>query len=97
MSFVLIIWLSSFAYGLQTIIGKLTAKYSLSNPWQLNFFWTTFNLLLILPIALAFDAVKVPNRLLPYMMAGLFLALANVLLTYSIYKLDVTVLHLYLC
>lgn len=92
MSFVLIIWLSSLAFGLQTIIGKLTAKYSLSNPWQLNFFWTTFNLLLVLPIALAFGVAKVPNKLFPYMIAGLCLALGNILLTYSIYKLDVTVL-----
>ena len=92
MSFALIIWVSSFAFGLQTIIGKLTAKYSLSNPWQLNFFWTIFNLLLVLAFALFFGVAKIPTNFLPYIIAGLFLAIGNILLTYSIYKLDITII-----
>lgn len=92
MSFFLIIWVSSLAFGLQTIIGKLTAKYSLSNPWQLNFFWTTFNLLLVLPIATIFGVAKIPINFVPYIIAGVFLAIGNIFLTYSIYKLDITVI-----
>lgn len=91
MNFTLIIWLSSFAFGLQTIIGKLTSKYSLSNPWLLNFFWTLFNLILTATIAYFFG-IKVPISFFPYIVAGFFLAIGNILLTYSIFKLDVTVI-----
>jgi len=91
MNFTLIIWLSSFAFGLQTIIGKLTSKYSLQNPWLLNFFWTSFNLILTAIIA-SFFGINLPGNLTPYIVAGFFLAIGNILLTYSIYTLDVTVI-----
>lgn len=91
MNFTVIIWLSAFAFGLQTIIGKLTSKYSLANPWLLNFFWTTFNLLLTVIIAYFFG-IKAPTSFLPYIIAGLFLAVGNIFLTYAIYRLDVTVI-----
>lgn len=91
MSFTLIIWLSSLAFGIQTIIGKLTSKYSLQNPWLLNIFWTIFNLLLTTVIS-AYFGITLPQKFLPYVIAGLFLAIGNIFLTYSIYKLDVTVL-----
>ena len=92
MSFTLIIWLASFVFGLQTIVGKLTAKYSLSNPWQLNFFWTTFNSLLVLIISLILGEARIPVNFFSFALAGLFLAIGNMLLTYSIYKLDITVI-----
>lgn len=57
----------------------------------LKFFWTSFNLLLTAVIAYFFG-IKAPANFLPYIVAGLFLAIGNIFLTYSIYKLDVTVI-----
>ena len=91
MSFTLIVWLSALSFGLQTIIGKLTSKYSIQNPWLLTFFLSVFNLLLTAAIAVNFD-ISWPANYLPYISAGFFLAVGTVLLTYSIFKLDVTVI-----
>ena len=91
MSFTLIIWISSIAYGLQTIAGKLTSKYSLQNPWQLNFFWSVFNFLSAIAFV-GYFGLSYPQNIIPYVIAGFFLSIGNILLTYSIYKLDITII-----
>ncbi|KKQ23873.1 MAG: hypothetical protein US40_C0010G0007 [Candidatus Roizmanbacteria bacterium GW2011_GWC2_37_13] len=90
MSFTLAIWISSFAYGVQTIVGKLTAKYSLSNPWHLNFVWTLFNLIIVVPMAIV-SGIIIPSSITLFVVSGFFLALGNIFLTYSLYKLDITI------
>lgn len=84
-------WTASILFGLEGIVAKLISKHSISNPWFFNFFWTLFVLVFIIPISLWFGA-GFPLFWGYIFLGSLFSALASVLNTFAIYKLDVSVL-----
>lgn len=84
-------WTASLLFGLEGIVAKLVSKHSIDNSWLFNFLWMFFELIFIIPIALFYGAT------LPfhwgYILGGsIFFALASILNTIAIYKLDVSVL-----
>lgn len=91
MPFYVFAWVASFMFGLVGIIGKLTSKYSISNPWLFNFLWTLLSLLLILPIALI-NKVGIPTHWGSLFLVALFNLLFNVFYILGISLLDVSVM-----
>ncbi len=91
MSYLFFALVASILYGLDVIITKLLSKYSVNNPWLLNFFWSLFTLLFTLPVAV-FYGVTWPTAWGNLVWAGLFYALSNVFYILSLYSLDVSVL-----
>jgi len=91
MSIYLFAWVASVVSGIETIIIKLISKHSIDNPWLVNFFWTLFSLIFMIPIALWFGA-KIPSHWIYILLGSVFYALASILYTISLYKLDVSTL-----
>ena len=91
MSFIAFAWIASFFYALTIIVGKLTSKYAVPNPWMYEFFWELFTLLFMLPVAL-FSGVGMPTEWGSVIWAGFTSAAAGVLYVQSLYRLDVSVL-----
>jgi drug/metabolite transporter (DMT)-like permease len=91
MPFYVFAWIASFLFGLVGIIGKLTSKHSISNPWLFNFLWTLLSLLLILPVALI-NNVGIPSHWTNLTFVALFNALFNTFYILGISMLDVSVM-----
>lgn len=90
-SFIVFAWIASITYGLAVIIGKLTSKYSIPNPWLFNFLHVLFALLFMIPPSLVNHA-GFPNNWTNILLAAIFIALGFSLYTLALYKLDVSVL-----
>ena len=54
MSYLLFAWTATILYGLITVIAKLTNKYSVKNPWLVNFLWALAYIPLLPMLALYF-------------------------------------------
>jgi drug/metabolite transporter (DMT)-like permease len=89
--YILCAWLASFLLGAEEVMGKLTSKHSLKNPWLMNFVWTGIIMVFTVPIALA-NHVQLPTAWGNIIIAGLFYALSSVFYTWAIYLLDISVL-----
>jgi drug/metabolite transporter (DMT)-like permease len=90
MNFVFYAWIASFSYGLTAIITKLTGKYSISNPWLLNFLLITFQLIITLPLALS-NGVNVPTEWKSLTFAAFTYAFFGVFYIISLSKLDISI------
>lgn len=84
-------WIASITFGVEAIIGKLTSKYSISNPWLFNFLWSLGILVFTIPFAL-WNGARVPTHWENLLIASIFSALAGILYILLLYKLDVSVL-----
>jgi len=91
MPFYVFAWIASFCFGLVGIIGKLTSKHAVKNPWLFNFLWTLFSLLVIIPFALI-NNVGLPSYWDSLILVALFNALFNVFYILGISLLDVSVI-----
>lgn len=91
MPFYVFAWIASFLFGLVGIIGKLTSKHAISNPWFFNFLWTLLSLLLIVPFALT-NNVGLPSHWNSLLLVALFNALFNVFYILGLSLLDVSVM-----
>lgn len=90
-SYFIFAWIASLAFGLATIIGKLTSKYSISNPWLFTFSWYLLSFLLTVPIALFYQS-GFPQSWFWVIVNGFVIALVNIFLVLAMYNLDVTIL-----
>ena len=90
MSFYVFAWIASVMYGVEVIIGKLTSKHSISNPWLFNFFWALLVLFFSLPLAII-NHVGLPKDWVSLLTASLFYALAGIFYVLPLYTLDVSV------
>lgn len=90
-SYILFAWLASFLLGAEAVLGKLTSKHAIKNPWLFNFVWNGIILVFTLPIALSYH-VGMPTVWGNIAMAAIFYALSGVFYTWAIYLLDVSVL-----
>ncbi len=84
-------WICSIFYGLASIVGKLTSKHSIRNPWLFNFFLGLFILIFTIPVALYFGA-GIPAKWPSVIAAGFFAALAQTFFVLALYGLDVSVI-----
>ncbi len=91
MSYIAYAWLSNFFYATSIVVGKLSSKYQLRNPWLFNFVWTLVIVLGTTPFAIAAGA-GLPADWNSVFLVGIFSALAGTLYILSLYKLDITVL-----
>jgi drug/metabolite transporter (DMT)-like permease len=82
---------SSVVYGINAVVGKLTIKHAIPNPWFFNFFWQLFILIGTLPIALAYGA-GIPVAWGSMMLAGFFAFLVSTFYILSLKQLDVSIL-----
>ncbi len=91
MPFYVFAWIASILFGLVGIIGKLTSKHAISNPWLFNFLWTLFSMLLIVPFAIA-NNVDMPTQWGILFLVALFNTLFNTFYILGISLLDITVM-----
>ena len=91
MSFYALAWISTIAWGVYSFVGKLTSKYAISNPWMFNFVVNLFLLIFLIPTALYFG-VGFPIEWRFLTLAAVSNAFWFFLYTYSLYRLDVSVL-----
>ena len=83
-------WLASIMYGAEAILGKITSKHSVKNPWLFNFFWSLFILAGITIAALYFGA-GIPSSWGFVIMASVAYALAGTMYAFSVYTLDASI------
>ncbi len=91
MSYILFAWTASFLLGIEAVLGKLTSKHSISNPWLFSFLWNLIILIFTFVIALA-NHVGMPTAWGDLAMAALFYALSGIFYPLAMYALDVSVL-----
>lgn len=91
MPFYVLAWIAGIFYGFESIIGKLTTKYSIKNPWLFNFIWSFVVLLIQIPPALA-GHVSAPHSWNNLILASIFSTSAGIFFILSIYHLDASVL-----
>ena len=90
-SYILAAWVAVFLLSMEEVMGKLTSKHALKNPWVMNFVWNGIIMLFTIPIALA-SHVQWPTAWGNIIIAGLLYALSGVFYTWCIYLLDISVL-----
>ena len=89
MSYLFFAWVASIVYGVEVVIGKLTSKHTVTNPWLFNFIWSLFIIVLILPFALI-NHVGFPHITLNLFWTAFYYALANIFYIISLQLMDVT-------
>jgi drug/metabolite transporter (DMT)-like permease len=90
MSFYVLAWIASIFYAIESIIGKLTSKYSVKNPWLFNYIWGSFSLFLIIPFAFYYH-VSWPRDWMPLLIASVFYGLGGLLYILGLYFFDISV------
>ena len=90
MSLYFFAWIASLLFGLEGIVAKLINKHSIGNPWLLNFLWMFFILIFTIPVAL-FYGVSFPIYWIYIVFGSIFFALASILNTFALSKLDISV------
>lgn len=91
MPFYVFAWIASVLFGFVGIIGKLTSKHAIANPWLFNFLWTLFSMLLIVPVAVISN-VGIPSHWGILLLVALFNTLFNTFYILALTFLDVTVM-----
>lgn len=90
MSYILFAWIASFLFGMVAVIGKLTSKYAIHNPWLFNFLWSFFSLLLIIPTSVINHAT-LPIAWNNIIITGILSSLFSITYIIGLTRLDVTV------
>lgn len=91
MPFSIYAWGASLLFGLVGIVGKLTSKHQIANPWLFNFFWHLFIVALTIPIAVA-NRAALPTSWEAILPAAFFYALASIGYVLALQNLDVSVM-----
>ncbi len=91
MPFEIYAWIATLSSGLVAVSQKLTSKHSIKNPWLLNFFFTLFILLFLLPLGLI-NHVGFPREWQNIFFSAFFDEMFWILFIISLYKLDVSVI-----
>lgn len=91
MSYVLLAWLAALTYAAVGVSSKLVTKYSVANPWLMNFIWSVFIALNLWIVGL-FMGVGIPNTWGSLIIVGIYNCLLGVFYVLALYRLDVSVL-----
>lgn len=84
-------WIATLSSGLVAVLQKLTSKHSIANAWLMNFFFTLFILVFLIPLALMNHA-GLPHSGTNIFLAAFFDELFWTLFILSLYKLDISVI-----
>lgn len=92
MSFLFFAWFASISYGFVTIVGKLTSKYAIPNPWLFGFLYSFFVFLFTgIPAVSSVGMHLIPTSWLFIVLAGLSYGLGTLFFTWSLSTLDASV------
>src|SRR3989344_8947728 len=91
MSYVLLAWLAALTYAAVGVSSKLVTKYSVSNPWLMNFVWSVFIAFNLWIIGL-FMGIGIPNTWGSLIVVGIYNCLLGIFYVLALYRLDVSVL-----
>ena len=91
MSYTTYAWIALVIYGLETIITKLTGKYSIKNPWLFNMLWNGLFVVFMIPFYFNSE-VGIPHKWENLIIASLLSAVSLALYVICIYRIDVSVL-----
>jgi len=84
-------WITTVAYGLANITGKLTSKHAIKNPYLLNFLWGFFDLTVLAPLIFLVKP-EMPKEYFNLMAYAFIWAYGGVLWVYCLSKIDVSVI-----
>ncbi len=91
MSYIAFAWIASISFAMVGIIGKLTSKHQVKNPWLFSFVYNFLVLCFTVPIAMYYGA-GTPDHWTAIILAGGFYALFSVIYILVLPLLDVTVM-----
>ena len=91
MSYILYAWLTSFTYGLGSVVGKIATKHQITNPWQYNFVWAVLTVVSIVPFAI-FGGVELPQDWGSMLWLSLANAISGLLFILAFFAVDLSVL-----
>lgn len=91
MSYIVFAWLTSIAYGLGSVIGKVATKHHIENPWLYNFLWMVLTTVCIVPLAL-YGGVGLPQDWVSMFWLGLANAVSGLLFIFAFYAADLSIL-----
>lgn len=91
MPFYIFAWIANIFYSLGGVVGKLSSKHQISNPWLFNFVWTALSILITIPFALA-GHIQWPTHWGLLWLFGFTAAISGTLYILSLYALDVSIL-----
>ncbi len=84
-------WIASITYGLETVIGKLTSRHAVANPWLFNFVWS-LTITIIIAIAALLNGAGLPASWTEILTTSIFYAAACIFYVLALYALDISVL-----
>lgn len=84
-------WIALVIYGFETIITKLTGKYSIKNPWLFNMLWNGLFVVFMIPFYFNSE-VGIPHKWENLIIASILSAVCCALNVVCIYRIDVSVL-----
>lgn len=91
MSYIAFAWIATIVFGIETVIIKLSGKYSIKNPWLFNILWNWCYVLFMFPFFLR-TGVGVPHQWGNLLIASFLSAVCCALYIVLIYRIDVSVL-----
>ncbi len=91
MSYVLYAWITQIFYALSGIIGKISSKHHIANPWLFNFIWMFLTFIFIVPFAVI-AGFGWPKDWTSILILSLTNAASGILYVLSLYKTDLSVL-----
>lgn len=91
MSYLWFAWATPILYGLSGIIGKISSKHHISNPWLFNFVWIFLTFIFIVPFAVA-AGFGWPADWTSMLILSLTNAVSSILYVFCLYRMDVSVL-----
>ncbi len=91
MSYILYAWLTSITYGLGSVVGKISTKHQIKNPWHYNFVWAVFTVISILPFAIM-GHVGLPQDWNSMLWLGVANTISGALFILAFFAVDLSVL-----
>lgn len=91
MSYILYAWLTSFTYGLGSVVGKISTKHQITNPWHYNFVWAVLTIISILPFAIM-GHVGLPQDWGSMLWLGVANAVSGLLFILAFFAVDLSIL-----
>jgi drug/metabolite transporter (DMT)-like permease len=91
MSYVWFAWATTILYGLSAILGKISSKHQIANPWLFNFFWSLLVFIFIIPFAVT-AGFGWPHDWVSMVILSFTNATSGILYVLCLYRMDLSVL-----
>ena len=91
MNYIYFAWLTSFTYGLGSVIGKISTKHHISNPWLYNFIFFVLTALCIVPFAIV-GGVGLPQDWSSILWLSVANTVSGTIFVLAFYAVDLSIL-----